>query len=41
MHFNLEKPSIDSDDLNFIKLLIELLEYRGIKAILIQGCEHG
>jgi len=41
MHFNLEKPQMTYEDVNFIKLLMELLEYRGIQATIVQDCQHG
>jgi hypothetical protein len=41
MHFNIEKQNMDYEDLDFIKLLMQLLEYRGIKSTIVQDCQHG
>ena len=41
LYFHIEKPEMDYEDLNYVKLLMQLLEYRGISASIVQGCEHG
>lgn len=41
LYFHLEKPEINYEDLDYLKLVMQLLEYRGISSSIVQGCEHG